>query len=124
MSPRNGETAKRTFIDYLQDILEAAEAGIEFTSGMSHDDLVADRKTAFAVIRALEIIGEATKMVPTPIRESYPEIPWRAMAGMRDKLIHNYFGVDLDVVWETVVHALPETETKIRALLSELRKQE
>jgi uncharacterized protein with HEPN domain len=75
---------------------------------MTFDEFQSDTKTAFAVIRALEIISEATKNIPEPIREQYPEIPWKGCAGVRDKLIHAYFGVNLEVVWETIQQDLPQ----------------
>lgn len=75
------------------------EKAIYFTRGMGFEDYVADDKTVFAVIRALEIVGEAAKNIPESVRRKHPEIPWRAMAGMRDVLAHRYFGVDRAAVW-------------------------
>lgn len=93
---------KREIGDYIQDIVDAISKALRFVEEMSYDDFVKDDKTIFAVVRALEIIGEAVKNIPHEFRKKYPEVPWRDMAGMRDKLIHEYHGVRLDVVWETV----------------------
>lgn len=98
---------KRTHEDYLKDILDAIASIEEFTSGMDFEDFSKDRKTQFAVIRALEIIGEAAKAIPEDFKREHPEVPWREMARMRDKLIHAYFGVDLRVVWKTLKEDVP-----------------
>ena len=75
-----------------------------------------DAKTAYAVIHALEIIGEATKRLPESVKKAYPDLPWRSMAGMRDKLIHDYFGVDFTVIWKTVSDDLPDWKCLCAAL--------
>lgn len=95
---------------YLQDILAAIERIEEFIQDMDLETFKADDKTVSAVIRKLEIIGEAAKGVPEEIRSSHPHIPWREMSGMRDKLIHFYFGVDYDLVWATVKRRLPDVK--------------
>lgn len=110
-------TAERTYIDYLQDIADAMAKVAQFIDGMSFDEFSSDDKSLFAVVRALEIIGEATKHVPDDIRDRHPEVPWRVMAGMRDKLIHGYFGVDLAVVWKTATQEVPTLEPVIRRIL-------
>jgi len=104
---------------------------------MEFEDFVRDRKTTFAVIRALEIIGEATKHIPKTIvnepprsklqgilakANKYPEIPWKDMPGMRDKVIHEYFGVDLKVVWKTVNQHIPEIKPLIQKVLEDIEK--
>ena len=114
----------RPYLDYLEDILDAIEKATEFIQGMTYEQFAQDAKTTFAVIRALEIVGEATKQIPQLVKDSYPEVPWRQMAGMRDKLIHDYFGVNLVVVWKTVIEDLPNLEPLIRHVLAaETNKQ-
>jgi uncharacterized protein with HEPN domain len=88
---------------------------------MSFEDFKKDDKTNFAVIRALEIIGEAIKHTPLEFRNQYPAIPWRDIAGMRDVLIHDYSGVDLETVWETVITNIPKTKPLMDKVLKELK---
>lgn len=109
----------RIFTEYLEDILDAISKIREFTGNMDFSSFSEDEKTSFAVIRALEIIGEASKNIPEEVRSSHPDIPWREMAGIRNKLIHDYFGVNLAVVWKTVKEDLPILEPMIRSLLEE-----
>lgn len=92
---------------YLKDILNAIESIEAFTAGMDYDAFVVDDRTMSAVIRKLEVIGEAVKQLPEDILLQYPEIPWKRIAGMRDKLIHFYFGVDPHLVWQTIRNRLP-----------------
>jgi len=111
--------AKRESLGYLRDIDGALEKLEEFTRGMDFQEFAQDNKTSFAVIRALEIMGEAAKKIPKSIRSRYPEIPWQDMAGMRDKLIHNYFGVDLRVVWKTLKIEVPSLRTAFKEIIKE-----
>ncbi len=97
--------------------MEAAEY---FVSDCSFDEFIEDTKTQYAVIRALEIIGEAAKNVPDDIRQKYPAVPWKDLAGIRDKLIHAYFGVNLEVVWLSVKEGIREAKPVIKDLLREL----
>ena len=92
---------------YIQDILGAFEAIEGFIGNMSFNEFQNDDKTASAVVRKFEVIGEAAKNVPDAVREKYPEIPWKEMAGFRDKLIHFYFGVKYDLVWQTAQTRIP-----------------
>ena len=102
---------------YLEDILDAIGAIRDYASGMTREQFGRDRKTVDAVLRNLEVIGEAVKHVPADIRSQGPEIEWQKIAGLRDVLIHGYFGVDLDIVWDIVVHKLPALGRQVRTLL-------
>ena len=115
-------TADRLVDDALNDILSAAEKAIEFINGMSPSDLESDEKTEYAVIKALEIVGEAARRVPDSFRDSHPQIPWREMSGMRDKLVHDYFGVNLEVVWKTIHEDLPPLVATLQALIDEIQR--
>ncbi|MBW4554303.1 MAG: DUF86 domain-containing protein [Aphanocapsa sp. GSE-SYN-MK-11-07L] len=108
---------QRDIRDYLQDILATIDLAESFVTGMTFGEFQADAKTCFAVIRALEVIGEATKNIPASIRDQYPAIPWKGFAGMRDKLIHAYFGVNLEVVWDTLQQDLPQLRPVICQIL-------
>ncbi len=111
--------SKRIYTDYLEDILDAIAKVKEFIEGMTFDQFAKDDKTIFAVIRALEIIGEATKHIPTDDRVRYPKVPWPEMAAIRDKLIHDYFGVNVEVVWKTATDDLPTLEPQIIRIIEE-----
>jgi uncharacterized protein with HEPN domain len=110
--------SERTYLDFLQDILYSLEKAQSFIAGMSFEEFSSDEKTQFAVVRALEVIGEATKRLPSDLKGRYPSLPWREMAGMRDKLVHDYFGVNLQVVWETALDEAPGLEVAMRSLLA------
>jgi uncharacterized protein with HEPN domain len=98
----------REVIDFLEDTLNAMEKAELFVADMTYEEFLKDEKTIFAVIRAIEIIGEAMKHVPPEYRQKISNIPWRDIIGMRDILIHEYFGVDLETVWETVKKIYPQ----------------
>jgi len=111
---------RREVRDYLFDILQSIEDIRSYTIGISVDAFRKDRKTQQAVIRCLEVVGEATKKIPPSFRELHSDTPWQEIAGMRDKLIHEYFGVDLDIVWETAREDLVPFESAVRSLLATL----
>ena len=113
---------KEEFLDYIEDVIEAMDDAVSFVEGVKREDLVKDRKTIYAVVRALEIIGEAVKRIPDGVRDRYPQIPWKDMAGMRDKLIHEYFGVDIKRVWKTVKEDILNLKPLFEKILKDFQK--
>ena len=102
---------------FLKHILESIAQIEEFVKGASKADFISSVKTHDATMRRLEIIGEATKNLPRTFREKHPEIPWNKLAGMRDKLIHGYFGIDLNITWNVIEKDLPDLKKKIKTIL-------
>ncbi len=115
---------KRTYLDYLEDIREAMSVACRFVEGMDYTSFVEDKRTHYAVIRAIEVMGEAAKNVPADVRERFPEVPWQDMSKMRDKIIHAYFGVRLEVVWDTVNADIPTTLPAVKNCLEILLDEE
>lgn len=109
--------SKRRDKDSLNDIREAVRRIEEYTAGMRYQDFLEDTKTQDAVIRNLEIIGEATKNLSIELKERYSHIPWKGMAGVRDRLIHHYFGVNIDIVWQIVMDELPDVALEVERIL-------
>lgn len=112
---------KRDYSLYIKDILDCIERVEEFVGDMNFDEFLADDKTSSAVVRKLEIIGEATKNIPKSITQKYDEVPWKEMARMRDKIIHFYFGVDYEIVWNVIKERLPEIKPTILQILEDMR---
>jgi uncharacterized protein with HEPN domain len=114
----------RTVLQYLDDILEAIRNIEEDTAGISFEDFVADRRRKDAVIRNFEIIGEATKKLPEDLRERYPAVAWKQVAGLRDVIAHGYFRVDYEVIWGIITNTVPGFKTAIIKIRKEERLRE
>jgi len=102
---------------YLRDILDALESIEKFVQDMTFEEFKQDDKTVSAVIQKFEIIGEATKQIPDELKDKSPQIPWKEMAGMRDRLIHFYFGVDYQLVWTAIKERIPLVKGYIKKIL-------
>ncbi|KKL11463.1 hypothetical protein LCGC14_2545570 [marine sediment metagenome] len=113
---------KREVGDYIEDIISAMGKAMDFVKNISYEEFTRDDKTVFAVVRALEIIGEAAKNIPDDIRKNYPLIPWKDMTGMRDKVVHEYFGVQLSIVWIAVKEEIPPLKPIFEEILRDLEE--
>jgi uncharacterized protein with HEPN domain len=113
---------KRELDDFLQDILEAIGAVERFLTGVSFEEFAQNEEKIFAVEKAMEIIGEAVKNLPNSLRSQYPEIPWKNIAGMRDKLVHEYWGTDVNILWKTAQQRVPELKEQVIRIRAELQK--
>jgi len=110
---------KRDYLDYLQDIHTSIENIEKFIGQMTYKDFQKDEKTALAVIKSVEIIGEAVKKLPASFRNKHPKIEWKKMAGMRDILVHEYFGVDLKILWRVIKKRIPGLKPLIAEIIKE-----
>ncbi|MEO5356998.1 MAG: DUF86 domain-containing protein [Nitrospirae bacterium YQR-1] len=108
---------------YVNDIIAAMNAIENFVDEAGYDDFINDDRTVSAVIRKLEIIGEAVKHIPDEIRKEYEDIPWKEMAGLRDKLIHFYFGIQPTLIWYTVKDVIPKIKPVLETLQTEIAKK-
>ena len=108
---------KRNYRLYIQDISDCIRKIEQFVGEMSFEEFVKDDKTSSAIVRKLEIMGEATKNIPETIREKYRDIPWVDMAKMRDKIAHFYFGIDYEIIWEVIKNELPKIKPMIEKIL-------
>jgi uncharacterized protein with HEPN domain len=111
---------KRDLTHFLQDILEAIDDIEGFIKEMEFNEFSGDKKTIYAVMKALEIIGEATKNLPDTLKNEYPDVPWKFMAGIRDKVVHGYFVVDLPIIWSTAKKDVPSLKSSIEEILEEI----
>lgn len=108
--------SKRPDQDLVDDILISLSKIEEYICGLMYDDFVDDYKTQDAIVRNLEIIGEASKKVSSELKKQYQNIPWKMIAGTRDKLIHDYFGVNIDIVWEIAIRDVPVLKQEMKKI--------
>ena len=104
-------------LDYLKHILDETNFVLKYASEKSKEQILNDEVLIKAIVRSVEIIGEATKKVPPEVTSKYPEVPWKFMAGTRDFLIHHYFGIDYDVMWNIISEQLPELKFQIENII-------
>ena len=113
---------QREYVDYVQDILTSIDDIKEFIKGQDFESFLKDKKTKNAVIRSIEVIAEAAKYIPASIKNNDPDIPWTKIKGMRNKMIHEYFGIDEEILWKVAVEDIPPLRQKIKKILDKLNK--
>jgi len=111
---------KRDLKLFVKDILGSISDIEAFSNGLNKKNLSEDRMRQYAIMRGIEIIGEATKNIPDNFRKKYPEVPWRKIAGLRDISIHAYFNIDLDIMWEIIKEDLPKLKKEIEKILKDI----
>ena len=109
--------SERGNAEFLNDICESIRRIVTYTNGMDYEAFLSDTKTQDAVVRNLEVLGEAAKNISGALKVKYPKLPWKDLAGVRDKLIHHYFGVNLEIVWCIVTDDLPPLKDEIKLIL-------
>jgi uncharacterized protein with HEPN domain len=110
-------SSKRADKDYLEDIHDALGQIQEYIQGYNFQQFVNDRKTQDAVVRNLEIMGEAAKHISAGLRRRHAEIPWKSLAGVRDRIVHDYFGINYEIIWQIATKELPELDANLRTIL-------
>ncbi|MBD3288497.1 DUF86 domain-containing protein [candidate division KSB1 bacterium] len=110
--------SKRTEHEFLLDIKEATKRILKYSENLDYEIFTRDLKTQDAIVRNIEIIGEAVKNLSVEFIDQYPHIPWKNIAGMRDKLIHHYFGVNIDIVWDITRFEIPKLKKQIEEILA------
>ncbi|MBL7073757.1 DUF86 domain-containing protein [candidate division KSB1 bacterium] len=115
---------RRTYKLFVEDIMEAMDKIERYIKGLAYETFVNNEMVVDAVIRNMEIIGEASRNIPEDVRGKFPDIPWGRMIGLRNIAIHEYFGVDLSIIWEIVTKNIPETKPMVAAMLKSFNEEE
>jgi uncharacterized protein with HEPN domain len=110
---------RRTYTDYILDMLDYARKARSFVGTLELDEFQKNDQTILATVRALEVVGEAARHIPKSLRDRYPGIPWKKVVGMRNIMIHEYFGVDAEVIWKTVREDLPRLSAELDRILAD-----
>ncbi|ACX72263.1 protein of unknown function DUF86 [Methanocaldococcus vulcanius M7] len=116
--------SKKDVRAFLYDILENMKDIIDFTKDMDYDEFLKDKKTQKAVIRSLEVIGEAVKNLPEDFINKYPQVPWKGMARLRDKLIHHYFGINYEIIWDIVINKVPNDIKEFEKIIKDIEGED
>jgi len=106
---------------YLGDIVEAIERIVTYLAGLSYEQFLEATQVQDAVLRNLQVVGDASKKVSLTVRKAHPELPWRQMSGMRDKVVHEYFGLDYSIVWQVATRDLPRLLPAIQGIVEKMR---
>ena len=114
--------SERNLILFLNDILKSIQKIQKYTKGKTYDDFIQNDLLVDGVVRNLEVIGEAVKNIPASFRKKYSSIEWRKIAGLRDILIHEYFGIDYEILWDIVKNKIPELENQMKEIIEEVQK--
>lgn len=115
---------RRVYTDYLQDMAEYARKAEKFVEGVDFEDFQNNEEKIFAIVRTLEVIGEAAIHIPQSIRKRYPEVLWGKAIGMRNIVIHEYFGIDVEVIWRTVHEDMPPLRQAVTRILHDIEEDE
>jgi len=111
--------SKREWRLYVEDIQESIELVEKYVENMEFEDFKADRKTIDAVVRNFEIIGEASKFIPEDIKKDHPDVDWKGVVGLRNRIAHEYFGISLSILWKIIKEELPKLKEQMRGILGE-----
>lgn len=111
---------KRNYKLFVKDILDAIDKIDEFVGNMEYGEFMQDDKTSTAVVKKIEVIGEAIKNIPRDVRVKYNAIPWKDIVGMRNKITHNYFKIDYEIVWNVVKEKLPALKIQVEQVLEDM----